>query len=304
MTTMTTMTTITARSTPPGFALGEFIGNILKYATLIVASLVVIIPLLAILFGSLQTYEEFNRPGFPIPGNFLYLDNYATALTNTQHGGLAGLFAVGGMGRAFLMTGVILVPSCIGTILIGTMTAYVLSRFKSRFTAVVQSLFLLSALIPAISTQVATFQIINFLGVYNTALAPIILYMGTDVISLRIFLQFANNIPFDIDEAALIDGTSFFGVYWRVLLPLLRPAIATVVILKVIAIYNDFYTPFLYMPDKSLGTVSTSLFRFIGPYSAHYEVVCAGVIIITIPTLILFLLLQNQIYNGFSGAVK
>jgi multiple sugar transport system permease protein len=283
---------------------GRVIGSTLKYATLIVASALVIVPLLAIFLGSFETYQEFNRPGFPLPGNFLNLDNYATALTNTQHAGLSGLFAVGGMGRAFLMTGLVLVPSCIGTILIGTMTAYVLSRFKSRFTGIVQSLFLLSALIPAISTQVATFQIINFLGVYNTALAPIILYLGTDVISLRIFLQFANNIPFDIDEAALIDGSSFFGVYWRVMLPLLRPAIATVVILKVIAIYNDFYTPFLYMPDKSLGTVSTSLFRFIGPYSAHYEVVCAGVIIITLPTLILFILLQQQIYNGFSGAVK
>lgn len=286
------------------FSFGSVAGSMLKYTSLIVACLVVIVPLLAIFLGSFETYQEFNRPGFPLPSNFFNFQNYATALTNTQSGSFTGLFAVGGMGRAFLMTGVLLVPACIGTILIGTMTAYVLSRFRSRFTVLVQGLFLLSALIPSISTQVATFQIINFLGVYNTPLAPIILYLGTDVISLRIFLQFANNIPFDIDEAALIDGASFFGVFWRVMLPLLRPAIATVVILKVIAIYNDFYTPFLYMPDKGLGTVSTSLFRFIGPYSAHYEVVCAGVIIITIPTLILFLALQRQIYNGFSGAVK
>ena len=283
---------------------GSLAGSTFKYATLIAASLVVVIPLLAILFGSLENYAEFNRPGFPLPGNFLNIQNYITALTNAHGSTVGGLFDVGGMGLAFVMTGVLLVPSCIGTILIGTMTAYVLSRFKSRYTALVQTLFLLSALIPAIYTQVATFQIINFLGLFNTPVAPILLYLGTDVISLRIFLQFANNIPFDIDEAALIDGASLFAVYWRIMLPLLRPAIATVVILKVIAIYNDFYTPFLYMPDKSLGTVSTSLFRFIGPYSAHYEVVCAGVIIITVPTLILFLVLQKQIYNGFSGAVK
>ena len=284
---------------------GVVAGNTLKYASLIIFSLIVIVPLLAIFFGSFETYAEFNRPGFPLPGNFLNFQNYATALTNTKGAGIDGLFAVGGMGRAFFMTIVVLViPSCFGTILVGTMTAYVLSRFKSRMTGVVQTLFLLSALIPAISTQVATFQIINFLGVFDTPIAPILLYMGTDVISLRIFLQFANNIPFDIDEAALMDGASFFGVYWRVMLPLLRPAIATVVILKVIAIYNDFYTPFLYMPDKTLGTVSTSLFRFIGPYAAHFEIVCAGVIIITVPTLILFIVLQQQIYNGFSGAVK
>ena len=286
------------------FTPGSVAGSTLKYGSLIVASLLVVVPLLAIFLGSLQTYTEFNQPGFRLPGNFFNFQNYLTALTNTQGGTVGNLFAAGGMGRAFLMTGILLVPSCVGTILIGTMTAYVLSRFKSRFTGLVQTLFLLAALIPAISTQVATFQIINFLGVFNTPFAPIILYLGTDVISLRIFLQFANSIPFEIDEAALIDGSSFFGVYWRIMLPLLRPAIATVVILKVISIYNDFYTSFLYMPDKSLGTVSTSLFRFIGPYSAHYEVVCAGVIIITLPTLILFLVLQQQIYNGFSGAVK
>lgn len=284
--------------------LGSAAGSTFKYGSLILASLIVIVPLLAILFGSLETYAEFNRTGFPLPGNFLNFQNYITALTNSSDSTAGGLLGVGGMGRAFLMTLLILAPACVGTVLIGTMTAYVLSRFKSRFTGIVQSLFLLSALIPAISTQVATFQIINFLGAFNTVFAPIILYLGTDVISLRIFLQFANAVPFDIDEAALIDGASFFEVYRMVMLPILRPAIVTVVILKVISVYNDFYTAFLYMPDKRLGTVSTSLFRFIGPYSAQYEVVCAGVIIITIPTLILFLVLQQQIYNGFSGAVK
>ncbi len=207
--------------------------------------------------------------------------------------------------QGFGNTAVILVFSCAGTILIGTMTAYVLSRFSFRFNAVVSGLFLLAALIPGVSTQVATFQIVSFLGLFNKIGSNIILNLGTDVISVYIFLQFLNSIPRELDEAALIDGASFLDVYWRVILPLLKPAIATVLIIKGVAIYNDFYTPFLYMPSKGLGTISTSLFRFIGPYNAHWEVICAGVVITIIPTLVIFLFLQKYIYNGLTqGAVK
>jgi multiple sugar transport system permease protein len=102
-----------------------------------------------------------------------------------------------------------------------------------------------------------------------------------------------------------MDGASFFAIYRLVILPLLKPAIATVLIIKVVAIYNDFYTPFLYMPGKGLGVISTALFRFIGPYQAHWQVICAGVVITIIPTLIIFLFLQKYIYNGLiQGSVK
>ncbi len=207
--------------------------------------------------------------------------------------------------QGFSNTAMIMFFSCAGTVLIGSMTAYVLSRFDFRFNGFVASLFLLAALIPSVSTQVATFQIVHALGLFNTMASNIVLFMGTDIISIYIFLQFFKGIPRDLDEAALMDGASFVDVYWRIVLPLLKPAIATVLIIKVVAIYNDFYTPFLYMPAKGLGVISTSLFRFIGPYDAHWEVICAGVVITIIPTLILFLFLQKYIYNGLiQGAVK
>ena len=85
----------------------------------------------------------------------------------------------------------------------------------------------------------------------------------------------------------------------------MKPAIATVVIIKGIAIYNEFYIPFLYMPSRDLGVISTSLFRFKGPFGAQWEIISAGVILVIIPTLIAFLALQRFIYNGFTaGATK
>ena len=270
------------------------LASTLKYASLVLGCMVVLLPLLFIFFGSFKTDQEFyNSPVFAPPTNFGNLQNFSDAIT----GGL--------MLQGFANTAIILVFSCTGTILIGTMTAYVLSRFDFRLNAVISALFLLAALIPGVSTQVATFQIISALGLFNKIGSNIILNLGTDVISIYIFLQFLNGIPRDLDEAALMDGASFFDVYRRIVLPLLMPAIATVLIIKGVAIYNDFYTPFLYMPGKGLGTISTSLFRFVGPYNAHWEVISAGVVITIIPTLIIFLFLQKYIYNGLTqGAVR
>lgn len=272
----------------------NIVTSTLKYFSLILACAIVLLPLAVIFLAAFKTGQEFyNTPVFSLPGSFLNFENFSEAFT----GGL--------MLQGFANTTIILVFSCTGTILIGTMTAYVLSRFNFRLNAVISGLFLLAALIPGVSTQVATFQIVSGLGLFNKIGSNIILNLGTDVISVYIFLQFLNSIPRELDEAALIDGASFFEVYRKIILPLLMPAIATVLIIKGVAIYNDFYTPFLYMPGKGLGTISTSLFRFIGPFSAHWEVICAGVIITIIPTLVIFLFLQKYIYNGLTqGAVR
>lgn len=272
----------------------HILAEVLKYGSLILGCLIAVFPLVVILISSFKTEREFyNTPIFSPPASFFNLQNYMDAITGGQ------------MVIGFRNTVIILVISCAGTIIIGSMTAYVLSRFNFKFNSFVSTLFLLAALIPAVSTQVATFRIVNALNLFNTMGASIILFLGTDIISIYIFLQFLNGIPRDLDEAALMDGASFFQIYSLIIFPLLKPAIATVLVIKAVAIYNDFYTPFLYMPKKGLGVISTSLFRFIGPYQAHWQVISAGVIITIIPTLILFIFLQKYIYNGLiQGSVK
>jgi multiple sugar transport system permease protein len=197
------------------------------------------------------------------------------------------------------------VISLLGTILLGTMAAYAIDRFEFRLKKLVVGLFLIAALVPGVTTQVATFQVVNFLELFNTYWAAIVLFMGTDIIAIYIFVQFMQSIPKSIDEAAMIDGANRFTIYWRLILPLLGPAIATVVIIKGIAIYNEFYIPFLYMPSPKLAVISTSLFRFTGPFGAQWEVIGAGAMIVIIPTVVVFLVLQRFIYNGITaGATK
>jgi ABC-type glycerol-3-phosphate transport system permease component len=185
------------------------------------------------------------------------------------------------------------------------MAAYAIDRFRFPGRRMIVFLFLLAALVPAVTTQVATFQVVNDLGLFNSRWAAIALFTGTDIISIYIFLQFIRAIPRSLDGAARIDVASSLTIYRRIILPLLKPAIATVTIIKGVAIYNEFYVPFLYMPDRDLGTISTSLFRFKGPYGTQWEIISAGVVIAIIRTLIVFLLLQRFIYNGLTaGATR
>lgn len=271
----------------------RIIFDILKYAVLVIACLVVFIPLVVVFLGSFKNNTEFLSSNvFALPEK-LEWNNYKTA------------FMDGNVLLGLKNTAIILVISCIGTIITGTMTAYVVQRFNTLFGKVMKAAFLVATLFPNIAMQVTVYRIMNSFHLVGHMAAPIILYIGTDIISIYIFIQFLNNISYSLDESAIMDGASYFTVYVKIILPLLKPAIATVLTIKMISIYNDFYTPQLYMPDKKLAVVSTALYSFIGPYGAKWEIIFAGIVICIIPTLIIFLCLQKQIYAGLvNGSVK
>ncbi|MFF4396275.1 carbohydrate ABC transporter permease [Streptomyces sp. NPDC001480] len=273
----------------------RIVARTLVYLSLITATVVVLLPLGAVLLTSLKTPDEMadDSGALTAPHDPLNVHNYVTA------------FQDGRMLQAFGNTAFILLFAIGGTVLIGSMTAYAIDRFTFRFKKAVVALFLLAALVPGVTTQVATFQIVNSFGLFDTRWAPILLYMGTDIVSIYVFLQFVRSIPVSLDEAARLDGANAFTIYRKIIFPLLKPATATVVIVKGITVYNDFYIPFLYMPSQDLGVISTSLFRFRGPFGAHWETISAGAVLVILPTLIVFLCLQGFIYNGFmKGATR
>jgi ABC-type glycerol-3-phosphate transport system permease component len=275
-------------------AAGRVAADLGKYASLIAFSLVLLLPLVVIVFASLKTAREYlTTSALTPPSNWLNFANFGTAWVG------------GDMLRGFANTAIILSASIVFTIILGTMAAYALDRFEFRFKKLVFALFLIATLVPGVTTQVATYQVINGLGLVDTYWAAILLFSGTDIVSVYIFVQFMQSIPKSLDEAAMLEGVSRFGIYWRIILPLLQPAIATVVIIKGIAIYNEFYIPLLYLPSPEHNVISTALFKFIGPFSASQQVIAAGVLIVIIPTLVIFVALQRFIYNGITrGATK
>lgn len=275
-------------------SVGTFIWTIVKYASLIFFGLVAVVPIVSCVITAFKTDEEYNQTSvMTLPESWLNFDNFITA------------FKTADMGRAFLNSMIVMVCVLLVSIIIGTQLAYVLNRFSFPGNGLIRNLFLFAALLPGVAMQVTVYNIMSSLHFVNHLYGYIIMMCGTDVISVYIFIQFMENIPVSLDESAIIDGASYWTIYWKIMLPLLKPAIITSCILKGVAVYNEYYAANLYLQDKKLHTIATSLYTFVGPMGSKYNLICAGVIISLLPALIVFILCQKQIYSGItSGAVK
>lgn len=291
----------TATKLPEGVKKGEThmvrrtVISIVKYVFLIFSAFVALVPIVSCVITAFKTNEEYASTNVMTPPeSWLYLENFATAWKEAN------------MGSAFLNSFMILICVLIGSVFISAMLAYVLNRFRFPGNNLIRNLFTIATLIPGIATQVTVYQIMVALKLVNTMPGYIILMMGTDVIAVYIFLQFFENLSVSLDESAILDGCSYFGVFFKILFPLLKPAIVTTAILKGVSTYNEYYMANLYLQDKTkYQVVSTSLFVFTGPMGSQYNYICAGVIITIIPALIVFLLCQDQIYSGMAaGSVK
>ncbi|MEZ3461720.1 MAG: carbohydrate ABC transporter permease [Lachnospiraceae bacterium] len=275
-------------------SIGSIAFSIFKYLMLIAGSLVAVIPVVVCVFTAFKTEAEYQSTSpLSLPKSFFYLENFKVA------------FKQANMARGFLNTAIVLVVVLVLSVLMGSMLAYVLNRFKFVGNGLIRNLFMFAALLPGIAMQVTIYQIMNALGLINHLYGYMICLMGTDIISIYIFLQFFENLPVSLDESAIIDGCTYFGVFFKILLPLLKPAIMTSVVLKGVGVYNEYYASSLYLQSKELKTISTALYTFTGPYGSQYNYICAGVLITIIPILVIFLVFQKQVYGGLAaGAVK
>ncbi len=267
----------------------------LKYFSLVFFAFVAVLPVVSCVITAFKTDVEYQQTNVMVlPESWLNFENFIQA------------FQKANMGKAFFNSLIILICVLVASVFIGTQLAYVLNRFKFPGNNLIRNLFLFASLLPGVAMQVAVYEIMHNLQFINSLWGYIIMMCGTDVISIYIYIQFFENISISLDESAIMDGASYFTIFYKILLPLLKPAIVTSCILKGVGTYNEYYSANLYLQDKkNLPTVATSLYTFVGPLGSKYNLICAGVIISLLPALILFITCQKQIYNGLtSGAVK
>ncbi len=268
--------------------------RVINYILLGFAVVLIVSPILIVLNISFKTNEEYMYSSvFQLPSNILNFSNYLTVLIK------------GNLLLGYKNTLIMVLISTLGSVIMGTMVAYSLGRFNFKINKLLLGAFFVSSVIPQITTQVATFSIIKNLHLYNTIFSAILLYVSTNVLHIYIFLQFVQKIPYELDESALIDGASFFRIYRSIIMPQMKPAIITVVILKTLDIYNDMFIPFLYMPKSSLKTVSTALLKYSYDQNSQWNIMAAGIVAVMLPTLLMYLYLQKHIMAGVTdGAVK
>lgn len=273
----------------------RYVGIFLKYLSLVFFSFVAILPIVSCVITAFKTDTEYQSTNVMVmPESWFNFSNFIDAFQRAN------------MGRAFINSTIVLICVLVVSTLVGTQLAYILNRFKFPGNGLIRNLFLFATLLPGIAMQIAVYEIMFKLGFINSLIGYIIMMCGTDVIAIYIYIQFFENISTSLDESAIVDGASYFTIFYKILLPLLKPAIVTSCILKGVGTYNEYYAANLYLQNKKLlPTVATSLYTFVGPLGSKYNLICAGVIISLLPALIVFITCQKQIYSGLtSGAVK
>jgi ABC-type glycerol-3-phosphate transport system permease component len=279
--------------TPAKIALRTF-----QYFTLIAFSIVVLLPLWSVFASAFKTPVEYiSTRHIAPPQNWLNLENFKAVLSPTYGASIV---------QAFVNTAIVLVCSIVLLVIFGSMAAFVLDRFRFRGRMAILATYAALVAVPAILTPIATFQVLQFLGLVNTKWALVALYSGADIVSLLIFIQFIRSISTEIDDSARLEGATYFQIFFRLILPMLSPAIATVAILRSVYIYNDFVFPYLYASRQEDTTVSMMLYNFTGlTATVSQAVVAASVVLVILPTLIGFFFVQKFIYAGITqGSVK
>ncbi len=274
---------------------GKYILIFLKYLSVLFLSFVALLPVVSCVITAFKSDVEYqNTNVMTLPENWFNFDNFINA------------FNKAGMARAFMNSLIILVCVLLFSTIIGTQLAYVLNRFKFPGNTLIRNLFLFASMLPGVAMQISVYEIMYKLHFINSLPGYIVMMCGTDVIAIYIYIQFFENIDISLDESAIVDGASYFTIFYRILFPLLKPAIVTACILKGVGTYNEYYCANLYLQDKNkLATVATSLYTFVGPLGSKYNLICAGVIISLLPALVVFITCQKQIYSGLTaGAVK
>ena len=225
------------------------------YTILIIACFIALLPIVSAFTVSFKTADEYaSTNAMTPPANWLNLENYKQVWEGNSPSQ--------SLPRAFGTSALVVVVVVTVSVMMGSMLGYVLNRFRFPGNGLIRNLFLVATLIPGIAMQVTTYQIMTNMKLVNTLLGYIILMSGTDVISIYIFLQFFEHLDVALDESAVLEGCTYFGVFFRILLPLTVPAIVTVAVLKGVGVYNEYYNANLYLNSGKYFTVSTALYSF------------------------------------------
>lgn len=266
----------------------------LDAVTLVVIGIVFVIPFIFIFLTAAKTRQEAALFRFTWPSQFLLFQNLREVM----------MFGDFRMFRALWNSTILTVGSVTLIVLFSALVAFVLQRRQDRVASIVSSIMLAGLIIPP--AVVPTIFLLQWLGLYKTLFGLILIEVAfTMPFATLIFRAFMANIPRELDEAAIIDGASPLRVFTSIILPLLKPAIITVIVTSSVGIYNDFTLPLYFLPGNENVTAQLTLFNFISQFNSQWNLLFADVVVITIPPLIMFMFFQRQIVSGMTaGAVK
>jgi raffinose/stachyose/melibiose transport system permease protein len=261
---------------------------------ILVTVVVFIVPFAFIVFTAGKTQAEAAALEFTWPTEWVLWDNIVTVLQNRD------FLLV----RAFVNSTILTVSAVAIMVVLGAMVGYVLQRRKSRWNPVVNAFVLAGLIIPP--AVVPTIWVLQGIELFKTIPGLIAVHVAFGLsFCILLFRAFVATIPRELDEAAIIDGAGPIKLFFRVVFPLLRSVIVTVIVVQSVAVFNDFAYALYFLPGDENATVQLTTFNYISQAVTSNNLLFANVLIITIPPLIMYIFFQRQIVAGMtSGAVK
>jgi raffinose/stachyose/melibiose transport system permease protein len=273
----------------------KFLAGIwLDAAALAVIGIIFVVPFVFIVLTAAKTRQEAALFKFSWPSQFQLLENIQEVMVFGDNRMLLALW------NSALLT----VGSVTLIVLLAALVAFVMQRRGDRVAAVASSVMLAGLIIPP--AVVPTIFLLQWLGLYKTLIGLIMVEVAyTLPFATLVFRAFMASIPRELDEAAIMDGAPPLRVFFSIILPLLRPAMVTVIVVSAVAIYNDFTGPLYFLPGSENVTAQLTLYSFLSQFNSQWNLLFADVIVITIPPLIMFMFFQRQIVAGMTaGAIK
>lgn len=270
---------------------GRYLSGLLA---ILVSTVVFVIPFAFILLTALKDKKEASLRSFSWPTSFHLWDNLVQVIKARDYMLLT----------AFVNSTILTVASVTLMVVFGAMVGFVLQRRPSIWTSIAGFFVLVGLIMPP--AVVPTIWVLQSLGLFKTLHGMILIEVAYGLsFSILLFRAFVATIPRELDEAATIDGAGPLQLFFRIILPLLKPVVVTVIVVQSVAIFNDFTNPLYYLPGKQNVTVQLTLYNFQSMFDTSYNLLFMNVLLITIPPLIVFLFFNRQIVAGMTaGAVK
>lgn len=263
------------------------------YALLTIYLLIVLFPILDLVALSFKNYAGIVSNPVSLPHVWRW-SNYVTAWTE------------GDLGRFLINTAFVAVFSTFLTILCGSMAAYVLARFEFRGNQLIYLVFVAGLALPVLMIAAPLFVLIERLHLYNNPLALVFVYSSGGLgFTVFLLVNFIRAVPKDLEEAAYIDGAGPLLTFTMIVLPLVRPSIATVSVFNIVNAWNGFFFPLIFLQDQSKMTVAVGIMSFVGEYGTQWNLLLPALVIVMVPTILVFIVASKQfIRNMTTGAIK
>lgn len=261
---------------------------------LVFVFLIMIIPVYYLLVTTFKTPAEAVKSPLGFPADFTF-GNYTKAIEAMNYG------------QAFFNNLIIAVFSVIFLVIFSSMSAYVIARSDRKLFKAINAIFMVGLIIPFQISIIPLYKILAGVGLMNSRVGVILVDVFCINLPLSVFLTrgFINTVPMELEEAAMIDGSGILQCFWRIIFPLLKPIISTVAILDMLAIWNDFMTPLLFIQSSDKQVLLQQVYKNVGPFSTNWTSFFPMLVMATLPLVVFYLFMQKQIIEGVvAGAVK